>query len=116
MFAKVCKFRYILTNKDLQTKKNREETLFKTVRTKRRRNHVESSNFWKASAIDKLSYRDRSGRVVVNQLFGLSGFMNERQKTSTLKNCFKRLLDLDIVKLSYDTESHKLIDIDPTEI
>mgnify|MGYP001794231051 FL=1 len=52
------------------------------------------------------------GQSVVNKLFALSDLHEGAIEDGVLE----KLLDLDITKLSYDTESHKLINIDPIEI
>ena len=48
----------------------------------------------------------------MKKLFALSGLHEGGREDEVLE----KLLDLDIAQLSYNTESHKLIDIDPTEI
>ena len=48
----------------------------------------------------------------MNKLFALSDI----HEGVTEDGALEILLDLDIMKLSYDSESHKLIDTDPIEI
>ena len=52
------------------------------------------------------------GQQIVSKLFALSGLHEEAEEDEVLET----LLDIDMAKLSYDTQSHKLIDIDPIKI
>ena len=52
------------------------------------------------------------GQQIVSKLFALSGLHEEATEDEVLE----KLLDIDIAKLSYDTQSYKLIDIDPIKI
>ena len=45
-------------------------------------------------------------------LFALSGLHKEAEEDEVLE----KLSDIDMAKLSYDTQSHKLFDIDPIKI
>ena len=45
-------------------------------------------------------------------LFALSGLHKEAEEDEVLE----KLLDIDMAKLSYDTQSHKLFAIDPIKI
>ena len=49
---------------------------------------------------------------IVSRLFALSGLHEEEEEDEVRET----LLDIDVAKLSYDTQSHKLIDIDPIKI
>ena len=45
-------------------------------------------------------------------MFALSRLLEEAEEDKVLE----KLFDIDMAKLSYDTQSHKLIDIDPIKI
>ena len=49
---------------------------------------------------------------IVSMLFALSGLHKEAEEDEVLE----KLLDIDMAKLSYDTQSHKLFAIDPIKI
>ena len=52
------------------------------------------------------------GEQVVKKLFTVSGI----HETSSEDNVLEKLFDIDTAKLSFDTQSNKVVDIDPIEV